>query len=251
MSSQDSQFSSSAAALDVGASGGVPEGLSLEQAMDMLRQAAAQKKVDPICAAYLTLRRAAKGMKLAELFALADQALDAPSQILIVSAFSHQRCYMCSDGTVACPTCGGTGLAEPGRRCTKCDGLPVPCGLCRGTNWSGPEGVPAELSRAVRGRQWVRVRAEVERLDATLQRDLAQYIFRLGFPGRQTLAAWLMRLQARLGDLAAAGAIPQAEQEQAQRAGQLIDQLIEELQRAPLPEVKDDKARKKKPQPTG
>ena len=167
-----------------------------------LHQAVAGRHVDPICRAYAALRRAAGRMSPRDLLALAGEHLEMPVATLVLSAYSHRRCYMCDDGTVTCDFCEGTCKDDKGRPCSQCDGLGLAtCGFCGGTGWADRADVPPELATAVAKRQLARV--------ATDLKDLQQSVAKLGredmeaMPAdrRGALAGRLIRLQARLDEL--------------------------------------------------
>ena len=189
----------------VGRPAEVPNGLSepIRQALAELQEVVASRKVEPICAAYRSLREAAKGMKVKDLLELADRALGQPAAGIIVSAFSHLHCYMCNGGTMMCDQCEGAGRLENDRKCPQCDGFGVlGCNFCRGGGWAERGVVPAEIRQAVLDRQLVHVRRDLKRLTETGADLTVRKINALPQEKRREAIAWLIRLQARMTDLA-------------------------------------------------
>jgi hypothetical protein len=85
---------------------------AFKRALRELAAALYAKKVEPICTAYLALRRASRGLVVRELLARITAAGGASAVPMIVSAFAHRKCFMCEDGTTACQTCDGTGMVD-------------------------------------------------------------------------------------------------------------------------------------------
>jgi hypothetical protein len=172
-----------------------------EQALKDLGEAVAERRVESICAHYLALRRHTRGMKVGEVFDHVDRVAGNDARAVIVSAFSHRRCFMCQDGTTPCNGCDGTGTAD-GAVCRQCDGLGVePCSFCLGAGWIDRDEIPAEIRPAVLKRQIAHVEKELARMLKTGRSAWAS-IGRLPPKQRAELFAWLIRLQARLSDLA-------------------------------------------------
>lgn len=185
----------------------------ISRALDKLRLAAESRRVEPICKAYQALREAAGEMDAKELLKMADEALDQPATGLIVSAYSHRRCFMCKNGTVKCDQCRGTGLVEEDRLCPHCDGAKViACGFCGGTGWTDRNTVPAELKRTILRRQLKHVQEDLKKLAGASSELTAENIRKLPDEERRSLTSWLIRLQARLIDLGGAGLVSEDEQ---------------------------------------
>ncbi|MFB3892996.1 MAG: hypothetical protein ACE15C_13340 [Phycisphaerae bacterium] len=182
---------------------GAPLGADgVRNAMDELRRAADSRQIEPICAAYIALRKRCAGMKVRELFDRVEQALGPMGKAVVISAFSHRRCFMCTGGTMACDQCDETGLAAPGRICPGCDGFGVvPCTFCQGTGWADREVVPEEIKRAVADRHVLHVKSEWSRLKAENEGFSAQKLAKLTFGQRRRLGTWLIRLQSRMNAL--------------------------------------------------
>lgn len=163
-----------------------------------LAQAVAAHEVEPICTAYLELRRAGRGLR-------PEQILDAASRVngqsgsdLIVSAFAHRRCFMCEDGTVPCGTCEGTGVVS-GRPCPSCDGQGVDvCSFCMGLGWTDAEDVPMEVRRQVSRRRADSLTRDADRLSELPLTEALASARKADARQRRKLTPWLLRLQARL-----------------------------------------------------
>lgn len=174
----------------------------LESAMALLREAARQKKVHPICTAYQKLHDRAAGLNGRGLPGLIRKALGPRGEKLIISAFSHHRCFMCDNGTVPCRPCEGRGKIEEDRICPQCDGLGFcKCDFCRGTGWTDRDTIPPELRTPVLHRQLLHVRSELAPLAKALARFKPSDIRDLAPERIRALAARLMREQARLTEL--------------------------------------------------
>lgn len=172
-------------------------------ALAELVHAVQRRKVESICGAYQQLRQAANGMRVKDLFAVVDNALKGPSEDIVVSAYSHRHCFMCTDGTNPCDQCEGTGYIEEGRCCPHCDGAGVvPCAFCNGTAWADRETIPHELAKAVLQRQRSHVRAEIQRVAKTFSGLSPEAISQFSPQKRRAAMGRLLRLQARLESLA-------------------------------------------------
>jgi len=212
---------------------------AFDAAMDGLRQALAGRKGDPICAAYLKLRRAANGMSPRALMTSADRGIGAGSAEAILAAFSARRCFMCDGGAVPCETCDGTGRRE-GHVCPQCDGLGIePCAFCQAAAWCDGEQTPAELTRGVLRRRIAAVTEDVKRFQGL---SLAQALASGDTPARRVrLAAWLMRLKGRLGYVASASNGDGTEARVAlSRLGERIGAILEALRSKPDPPGEQD-----------
>jgi len=209
---------------------------AIEKALAQLGEAAAQKKVEHICSAYLSLRNAARGMILNDLIALANEALKVPVMPMVVSAFSHRRCFMCSNGTVGCDLCEGAGDIEAGRICPQCDGFGVtPCGFCRGTGWPDHDTIPSEIKATVRERHVVHANRDLQKLAEAFPRLLPEEMEKVPLDQKNSAASWLMRLQSRLIDLIENGIVPEDEQTRYGSIADQIDRCLAALRRLPPP----------------
>lgn len=178
-----------------------------------LRKAAKDKKVERICAAYLALRRAAAGVNRREISALADTILGQPSMDLVVSAYSHRRCFMCSGGTVSCGQCGRNGTLADGKTCPDCEGLGlVVCSFCGGTGWAERSTIPPEIAPAVLDRQFRHVKTVLRCTIGALAGFTIGRIRSLPRRKRAAVVARLMQLQWRLGELMSSSAVDDDEQ---------------------------------------
>ena len=171
------------------------------RALRDLAGALSHRQVEEICTSYLGLREQVDGMSLAELLGQVEREAGDQAMGLIVSAFSHRRCYMCKDGTVPCKTCDGTGSVDR-FSCPQCDGLGVePCSFCLGSSWTDRDAVPVEIRQAVLKHHVARVEKNLARL-ARLSPEALTSAAKLP-PGKRTeVVTWLFRLQGRLVDLA-------------------------------------------------
>ncbi|MGC9455471.1 MAG: hypothetical protein ACP5HU_11510 [Phycisphaerae bacterium] len=199
----------------------------LSDALRNLRKAAASRRPESICPAFKKLRQAGKGMKLEQLFAKADEAVGEPARPLVVSAFAHWHCFMCDDGAVECELCEGTGKDEDGEVCTACGGLGFsPCEFCNGTGWVDRDLIPEELKHAVLKHQVASVRKELDRLKKILPNVTEEQIRSLGHKEKSNLARRLLRLQARMRNLADSGAVEDKHAELYRRAAAGLDKTI-------------------------
>lgn len=186
-----------------GAAGAQPDNVALETSLAEFRAALDQRKIEPICAAYQALRSAAGKLPLPELLRRARKGANGDVLGTLASAYSHLPCFMCGHGTVACDPCGGSGKLGD-RQCPHCDGFGLaPCGFCRGTGWADRDIIPPELKLPVLRRQLKRARIDVSRLGKTLAGITKANLPAIDPGHRRRLAAWMMRLRARLTDLAA------------------------------------------------
>ena len=185
-------------------SAGQAEQIRLSGALDHLRNAAATKDVEPICQAYAVLRRVAPSLVGRELLVLADERLGFAAAKLVISAYSHRRCYLCTDGTVACKWCEGAGVDAEAGACTQCDGLGLSvCGFCGGTGWADRTTVPPELARAVARKQLGHVQTDLKQLQHSIAKFGRDEIDRMPPDQRGALAGRLVRLRAQLIELSA------------------------------------------------
>jgi hypothetical protein len=199
------------------------------EAMANLRSAVEAKKVEPICSAYETLRSIAHGMGHKGVVALADRALGVPSVNVIVSAYSHRHCFMCSGGTVPCDICNGAGRIAENRSCPHCEGFAVAaCSFCRGTGWADRQSVPSELRAAVLDRQRAHVNRELQQLDTTLLEAQRRPPSQLDASARNSIIAAIFEVQARLGELSEAGVFSGPEKQAKLQA--LTEKLDKRLQ---------------------
>jgi hypothetical protein len=171
----------------------------LEQAMEDLKTALVERKVEPICSAYQSVRHAVRGMKTKDMFGMIEQAAGPQAKEMILSAHAHRECFMCQSGSMACDQCGGSGQIDPGRTCPSCDGLGLAdCTFCRGTGWADAQMLPAELRRAVEEKHYVRAMDDLRSLQQRLVRVGINNLPRLSPEERREMASLAMRLQARL-----------------------------------------------------
>lgn len=176
-----------------------------DEALKKLAEAIAERKVEPICSAYLTLRRVAGEIPPREIPDRVDRSVTSKSNSareIIISAFSHRHCVMCSDGVTPCRTCSGSGTVED-FECPTCDGLGVEtCSFCAGAGWCDHNEIPDEIRPAAVNRRIKHVKKEFARLDRISKTDMPALLERLQPEQRRELATSLLRLQARLADLA-------------------------------------------------
>ena len=231
----DTEQSSDKTATDTPAAA---EASGLQQALAELREAVARKRVEPICAAYRAVRKAAKTMKAGMLFSMLAEAVDPQIMNLIVSAYSHRDCFMCRQGVTACTQCEGSGEIEADRSCPACGGLGLSaCAFCTGTGWADRQTIPKELRKLVLQRQWTHVRRDLELLDKTFAVDAAAKVRGFDPKQRRSTIAWLIRLQARLADLNDVGvAAAEAEADEARLAAEVgrIDTYLDMMKATAL-----------------
>ncbi len=209
-----------------------PTGRSAEPnpALADLAEALAARKVEPICAAYISLRRNGRSMSAADILEGLNGTAGGSAEKMIISAFSHRRCFMCEDGFTPCRTCDGAGIVND-YPCPGCDGLGVEvCSFCQGTGWSDAGQIPAEVLRAAVHRRIRHVSSDLKHLNEILKTGLPASIERLGPEKRRELTSRLLRLRARLANLANAeiennGGHAAAFQTAESRIGQLLKAL--------------------------
>jgi hypothetical protein len=186
---------------------------ALYHALVGLKEAVAHRKVEEICGAYQAVRKTARGMAVKDMIEGVKVALGPSGIEVVVSAYAHRRCFMCSGGAVACDHCEGTGQVQEGRPCPFCDGLGIaPCAFCRGTGWPDRDTVPSELAEAVSLHHAARVRKDLKRVEETFSTLTEASAQRLPEKRRREIAAWLQRLQARVAVLTEDESIPGEEQ---------------------------------------
>jgi hypothetical protein len=210
---------------------GSSPGANLQLALDELRQAILTKKSEPICAAYLALQHASAGMQYKELFEAIDKVAGPTGRHMIISAFAHRQCFMCNGGAIACDQCHGTGLTSPGRICPHCDGFGIAfCTFCQGTGWAEMTTTPPEIARSVQSRQVHHVLDEMARFQQQLAVLSPEKIQSLSRADRIKLDEWLMRSQARMGELQDRhNLLDQAQEARFNAAIADIDRLLEAL----------------------
>ncbi len=176
-----------------------------DEALKNLAEAIAERKVEPICTAYLALRHVAGKTPLIEILKQVDRTVSSKSGsalAMIISAFSHRQCVMCSSGAAPCRTCSGSGTSE-GFECPTCDGLGVEtCSFCAGTGWSDRHDIPDEIRPAAVNRRIKHAKKELARLDRISEADIPASVKQLQPQQQSELASSLLRLQARLTSLA-------------------------------------------------
>lgn len=172
-----------------------------EAALKELGSAVAGRKVEPVCTSYLALRRAGHAMPLQEFVSHIERAHGPVAQAVIISAFSHRKCFMCEDGGAVCQTCYGGGQVDR-FMCPQCDGLGLqPCPFCLGTAWNDPDEVPPELRKGVFRRHVAHVEKDAVRLNKLPDPSKLASADSLPPAKRGEVVSWLVRLRARLNIL--------------------------------------------------
>jgi len=164
-------------------------------------QAVRKGRSEAICSSYMALRSLRGQMPFRQLLAAIDEAAGESAGAKIVAAFGRRRCFMCTDGTAPCGTCGGTGMVDR-FRCPNCEGLGVePCPFCLGSSWYAYEDMPPEIRDPARQYRFRHVRKELDRLAAVpLPKAIASA--RKATPEkRRQWAPSLMRLYGKLNVL--------------------------------------------------
>jgi len=196
----------------------------VRRAMLEIRRAAQSRHVDNICGAYNSLRRAMAGRKIRDLFDAVTAALGPTGMAIVVSSYSHRKCFMCDHGTVVCDQCDGKRRLPSGKICQTCEGLAVtPCTFCLGTGWADREIIPDEIRTVVVDKQFLHTRADLDKLINDNPEMAAGRAIQMPFMQRRSLVLWLMRLHARLSNIAQSGD-PAAAQHQ-QELGKALDQI--------------------------
>lgn len=180
-----------------------PADARLQHALDELAKAIAARNFDAICGAYQALRLASPGATFKDMLHRVEQTIGKEAFTHIVSAYSHRSCFMCDAGLGQCDSCEGAGRTAAGKACPHCDGFGAqPCGFCRGTGWAERELVPAELRTVVLELQLRHLHAEVDKFRHQAAKVVPGRFARFTPDQRRTLGNWLMRLLARLVDVA-------------------------------------------------
>jgi hypothetical protein len=121
----------------------------LVKAIESFASAAETRRIENICQAYETLKSSANGMGVQDLLPLVDKAIGKSALSLIVSAYAHEKCFMCQSGSIPCEACGDDDT-DTRSRCEHCSSTGLaPCEFCAGTGWVGNDVIPHELRRAV------------------------------------------------------------------------------------------------------
>lgn len=198
----------------------------MRTALDELQASLKSRKVDAICASYRNLRTASRGLRVKDMFDMADRELGKGTTHTIISAFSHLHCYMCNDGTTPCEHCEGEGKIGQGL-CPPCEGLGVAtCGFCRGTGWADRSLIPNELRRPVLDLQIAHLRNDMKRF-SDLQKDLTHdKVSAMHKDKRLVLLGWLIRVQARMKEFSANPDVNNADQ---QGFGKIADAIKQSL----------------------
>jgi hypothetical protein len=176
----------------------LPEGIL--RMLNELREAIAGGKVDLVCSTYLALREVTGVGRAEELLRQTDGPDQPPAHEAVIASFSFRPCYMCSDGVLACTTCNGSGMVDR-FSCPQCNGLGVDsCQFCLGTGWTDSDDVPEELRHDIVRRRMRHIVKSAAKLGKLTERDL-RGAKRLTEAQKRELAAWLLRIQARLAKL--------------------------------------------------
>ena len=119
------------------------------KAIETFAAAAQSRRIENICKAYQTLKSSVNGLGIQQVLPLADKVLGQSAIALVVSAYSHERCFMCSNGSVTCESCSEEDT-DTRTDCLHCNSTGLaPCEFCEGTGWVGNDVIPRELRRAV------------------------------------------------------------------------------------------------------
>ena len=119
------------------------------RAIETFAVAARTRRIENICKAYQTLKSSINGLAIQQVLPLADKVLGQSATALVVSAYSHERCFMCTDGSVVCENCSEEDT-DTQTGCLRCNSTGLaPCEFCEGTGWVGDDVIPHELQRAV------------------------------------------------------------------------------------------------------
>lgn len=121
----------------------------MKKAVESFASAAESRRIENICKAYETLKASANGLGIHNVIPLADKLIGKSALSLVVSAYSHEKCFMCQGGSIPCEACGDD---DSGTRteCSHCNSTGLaPCEFCEGTGWVGNDVIPHELLKAV------------------------------------------------------------------------------------------------------
>lgn len=125
----------------------LPAGVAL--AVETFASAAHTRRIENICKAYDTLKSSANGYGIQHLLPLVDKLIGRSSLALIVSAYSHEKCFMCANGSIPCEACAEDD-SDSQSICSNCGCTGyAPCEFCGGTGWVGNDVIPHELQRSV------------------------------------------------------------------------------------------------------
>ncbi|MCP4377588.1 MAG: hypothetical protein GY794_15600 [bacterium] len=126
---------------------GIPP--QVTSAIQAFTAAAKTRRIENICEAYQKLKSSANGLRIEHILPLADKVLGQSAVAIVASAYSHERCFMCIEGSVPCEFCKNED-AETRAHCQRCHSTGMTtCGFCEGTGWVGNDVIPRELLRAV------------------------------------------------------------------------------------------------------
>ena len=188
--------------------------VTVVKAIETFAAAARTRRIANICNAYETLRSSANGLRIERILPLADKVLGQSAIALVVSAYSHERCFMCTNGSVPCEACSDEDTATK-TRCTRCNSTRLtPCEFCEGTGWVGDDVIPRELRRAVWSSRLKHTRNVLERYSRAYTPEALQALSRqpAGDDRRHQAIVETIRLAAKIHALARSCAVTDPEQ---------------------------------------
>jgi hypothetical protein len=120
-------------------------------AVESLATAAHTRRIDFICKAYEELKTSANGFGIQHLLTLTDKVIGKSALALIVAAYAHEKCFMCTNGSSVCEVCSEDEAGSASQiKCSNCNSTGLtPCEFCAGTGWVGDDVIPHELHRSV------------------------------------------------------------------------------------------------------
>ena len=90
------------------------------KAVETFAAAAHTRRIENICKAYEALKSSVNGLGIQYVLPLADKIIGQSTVALVVSAYSHEKCFMCANGSVPCESCSEDD-ADPQAKCTHCN----------------------------------------------------------------------------------------------------------------------------------
>jgi hypothetical protein len=169
-------------------------------AIEAFASAAKTRRIADICEAYQRLKASVNGLRIEQILPLADRALGQSALAMVASAYSHERCFMCTEGSVPCDSCSNED-AETRAHCQRCHATGMTtCGFCGGTGWVGNDVIPHELSHAVWTSRLKHTHGVLERYAKTYTRKVIESLSRrpLGDDQRRKALLATSRLASKL-----------------------------------------------------
>lgn len=173
---------------------------ALAKAIEEFAAATETRRIENICKAYQAIKTAGDGLPIAEILPMIDEVIGQSSGAVIVSAYSHGHCFMCTNGSVPCEACNDYESAER-TECSHCNSTGLaPCDFCDGSGWIANDVIPHELHRAVWKNRLKRTHKVLEKYAALYTQPFLQDLAMRPFDNEQRQRAIMetIRLSAKL-----------------------------------------------------